>query len=295
MLNSQWVHSFSILVEEGSFTRAAEVLDLTQASVSQHIRHLEEQLGPLLIRQPRKLELTPAGQALLGYAREMQAAARRLQVQIDDEEDGPLCGEARIISPGSCGLSLYPRLLDMQAEHPQLIIHHRFAPDPEILDAVLDNRFDLGIITYKPDDARLTALPFCQEELELIVPANARVKGWDDLEALGFIDHPDGRAMATRLLARQFPGNPGFQSLPITGFTNQISLILEPVARGFGFTVMPRLARQAFARQQDIQVITAAHPVVDKQWLIYRSEWPLPRRLQRVISQLSHVVDDQDA
>ncbi|OBX34924.1 HTH-type transcriptional activator AllS [Halomonas elongata] len=58
MIQPQWLRTFETLVESGSFTRAAERLDLTQAAVSQHIKHLETRLGQLLLRQSRSLELT---------------------------------------------------------------------------------------------------------------------------------------------------------------------------------------------------------------------------------------------
>ncbi len=61
--------------------------------------------------------------------------------------------------------------------------------------------------------------------------------------------------MASRLLSRRFPAEPGVRNLRLSGFTNQISLILESVARGLGFTVIPRFARLAFSRQDAIQVI----------------------------------------
>ena len=67
MFNPQWLKSFAMLAELGSFTDSADRLGITQAAVSQHIRHLEQQLGPLILRSKRPLELTPAGLALLDY------------------------------------------------------------------------------------------------------------------------------------------------------------------------------------------------------------------------------------
>jgi DNA-binding transcriptional LysR family regulator len=58
------------------------------------------------------------------------------------------------------------------------------------------------------------------------------------------------------------------------------------VARGLGFTVMPRYARQAFSRQEAITVINVEAQVVDRLWLIHRSEWPLSQRAQRVLEHL---------
>jgi DNA-binding transcriptional LysR family regulator len=284
MLNPQWLRSVAALAATGSFTRAAERLGLTQAAVSQHLRHLEDELGPLLIRRPRSIEFTPAGRALLDYCAELDGADRRLQARLSGA--GADAGEVSLITPGSIGLALYPILLDLQAAQPGLVIRHRFAPDPEARDAVLQNSYELGVVTLKPDDARLACEAIVAEPLELIVPAGSGAHSWEALMRLGFIDHPDGQAMATRLLSRHFPGNPGVRGLPVHGFVNQIGLILEPVARGFGFTVLPRHARLAFPRPQAIQVIEAGAAVVDQLWLIQRAEWPLSARAQRVVQHI---------
>lgn len=289
MVNPQWLKSFATLAELGNFTRTADRLGLTQAAVSQHVKHLEAEFGPLLVRRPRAIELTPAGQALLTYCREVECAARHLRSRLDDADDD--CGEITLITPGSIGLYLCPILLDMQKANPTMVVQHRFAPDREVLEGVLQNRFELGLVTLRPDDPRLAATPFTQEPLELVVPAGEDVHKWEDLKRIGYIDHPDGEAMSTRLLSRRFPGNPGVQSLPCKGCTNQIGLILEYVARGLGFTIIPQYARQAFASQAAIRVVDCGPPVVDTLWLIHRAEWPLSARAQRAVALLRERVD----
>ncbi|CAL8481444.1 protein of unknown function (plasmid) [Caballeronia sp. S22] len=69
-------------------------------------------------------------------------------------------------------------------------------------------------------------------------------------------------------------------------FQQQIALILEFVARGLGFTVIPRYARAAFARQHQIEVVECASPVVEPLWLIHRAEWPLPAPCARAVRYL---------
>ena len=284
MLNPLWLRSLVALAETDSFTRAATTLDLTQAAVSQHIRQLEARVGPVVIRRPRRLEWTPAGEALLDHARELEAANQRLAVRLAGTE--ALRGDVTIVTPGSVGLLLYPMLLDLQQAQPGLVIRHRFAPDPEVIEAVLGRRAELGITTEQPDDPRLAGTMFLNEPLELIVPAREVVTRWADLERIGFIDHPDGLAMASRLLARRFSGNPGVRKLPINGFSNQIALILEPVARGLGFTVLPRFARQAFGNPEAIHVVEGTPDVVDTLWLTYRAEWPLSARSRHIVTEL---------
>ncbi|WP_417066647.1 LysR family transcriptional regulator [Niveibacterium terrae] len=282
MFSPQWIQSFLNLADTGSFTRAADRLGLTQAAVSQHVRQLETKLGPLLIRRPRALELTPAGRAFLDYCNEVEQAERRLGVRLADAD--ALHGEVGLTTPGSVGLALHLPLLALQAKNPGLVIRHRFAPDQEILEALLDKEYDFGIVTLRPDDPRFAASEFAEEVLELVVPAGSRVEEWEDLVRLGFIEHPDGPAMATRLLGRCFPGNPGVRSLPRHGYINQIGLILDSVASGLGFTVIPRHARLSFANAEAISVPISGEPY--PLWLVHRAEWPLSACAGYVLEQL---------
>lgn len=284
MINPQWLRSFLTVAELGNFTRAAERLGLTQAAVSQHVKYLEEESGPLLIRRSRQVELTPAGRALMDYGSDMERASRALQARLSGADEQS--GEISLVTPGSIGLTVYPLLLEYQLRNPGLIIRHRFAPDTEVLEAVLSNRYEMGLITFKPEDPRLSAHRFMDEPLELILPAGMDYVGWETLISLGFIDHPDGVGMATRLLSRRYPGRPGIREFPLRGFSNQVGLILEPVARGLGFTVLPRFARQAFANPGAIQVVECGSPVIDTLWLIHRAEWPLAARARRAVDHL---------
>lgn len=287
MVNPLWLHTLVVVHETGSFTRAAERLDLTQAAVSQHISRLEAEFGPLLLRKPRQLELTPRGLVLLDFARQQEQAAEQLRARLSD--DDPHHGAITLSTPGSIGLLLYPLLLDQQQEHSGLTIQHRFAPTPDIVQAVLAGRSDLGLVDQPPEHPSIAAEPFAREPLCLVVPNDGEEQSWQHLCQLGFIDHPDGRSMAQRLLGRRYPGQ-RVDEIPLRGFTNQIGLILEPVARGLGFTVLPRFAVTAFAQQEKIRVIQSSIEVIDTLWLIYRAEWPLPARHQRLVTILKQRV-----
>ena len=70
MLDTDQLRSFLAIVDEGSFTRAAERVHKTQSAVSMHVRRLEEQLGcPLFVKQGRGARLTAEGEQLVEYAR----------------------------------------------------------------------------------------------------------------------------------------------------------------------------------------------------------------------------------
>ena len=84
---------FVRVAEFGSFSRAAEALFLTQPTVSEHVRALEDELGvQLLDRLGRGAAPTPAGQLLLGYARKLLTLAGEAQ-QAVDQFQGRVSGE----------------------------------------------------------------------------------------------------------------------------------------------------------------------------------------------------------
>src|SRR5256886_4192272 len=84
---------FAKVAELGGFSRAAEALFLTQPTVSEHVRALEDELGvQLLDRLGRGAAPTRARQLLLGYARRVLGLAREAQ-QALDQFHGPLSGE----------------------------------------------------------------------------------------------------------------------------------------------------------------------------------------------------------
>ena len=68
---------FATIAEEGSFTRAATRLNIAQPWLSAQIRKLEYELGvQLLVRQSAGVQVTPEGEALLPYAKQLSEAAR---------------------------------------------------------------------------------------------------------------------------------------------------------------------------------------------------------------------------
>ena len=121
------VRAFEAVGRHGSFKRAAEALFVTQAALSHHVRHLEQDLGvPLLRRLHRRIELTPAGAQLLadaGRALEALAAALRNLKHPAKEE------VLTVSVPPYFSLRwLTPRLGSLWLRHPglNLLLHHTY-------------------------------------------------------------------------------------------------------------------------------------------------------------------------
>ncbi len=292
MVNLPWLKTFCALVETGHFTRTAEKLAMTQPGVSQHIRKLEDYYGRVLLnRRGKQFDLTDAGQQVYRQAR--QALAMLGELDRGVRTDSPWEGVIRIASPGSLGLKLYPALLDYQRAHPELSMDYVFAPNDSVEQSLVENRRDLGFVTRTSTRSELSCVPIGSEPLLLATPAGVESVTWETLERLGFINHPDGAHHASLLLGANFPCFEQISQFPQRGFSNQIGLILEPVSRGLGFTVLPAHAVAAFPRQTSIAVHHLSNPVSETLYLLKRRFHPVPRRVEMIIDHIGSLLADK--
>jgi DNA-binding transcriptional LysR family regulator len=282
MINTTWLRSFCTLVEVGHFTRTAVRLNMTQSGVSQHVRKLEEQLGvELLIRHGKQFSLTDAGDRVYSEARNIILALSNLEQRVG--EDPAFEGLVRVMSPGSVGLKLYPYLLALQSTHPKLIIDYRFASNSDVEKAIADAHVDIGFMTAHATLADVSCEPVGKEPLLLVTPVAVAEPRWDVLMALGFIDHPDGSHHAGLLLGANYPKFQHSSMFVKKGFSNQISLILEPVSMGLGFTVLPAYAVDAFQHPELVRSHRLPNPVSETLYLGVQRQKALQRRMQTVI------------
>ncbi|MCG7562370.1 LysR family transcriptional regulator [Pseudoalteromonas sp. McH1-42] len=282
MINNSWLRTFCTLADIGHFTRTAEHLHMTQSGVSQHVQKLELHFGvALLLRDGKQVVLTEAGKRLRIQALKILQDLSELEFSIG--EDPPFEGEVKVMSPGSLGLRLYPQLLTLQSRHPGLVIDHRFAPNQAIEKAIADGSAELGFTTVAARSAEVMSEAIATEPLLLVTPAEVAEPSWENLQSLGFIDHPDGAHHSELLLSANFAQFRHCTQFARRGFSNQISLILEPVSRGIGFSVLPAFAVEAFARQKLIRVHSLSQPVSETIYLCTARRAVLPARVRTVI------------
>lgn len=296
MLNPVWLNTFTTLIDTGSFTKTADKLFMTQPGVSQHINKLELACGHDLIRRNKKrFEISEQGRLVYTYARSLKKHEEQLFEQLDF--DDPQAGICSASCSGAVALQIYPKLLELQTQHPELVIRLKAAPNQQIQQEILSNTIGLGIVTDKVDSNKFDVQVLGKEELYLVFPSNTDINIVDKCKLLkqGMISHPD----AEHYLAIYFAQckEPGFQQLnisdiPVTGFINQIAQILEPVAQGLGFTVLPKSAVANFYGRQHVQIFKPAQPVLETLYLIKKKHRQLPARYQIFIDNIEKLYVD---
>ncbi|PAU53857.1 LysR family transcriptional regulator [Pseudomonas sp. PIC25] len=168
--------AFAVLLDAGSFTRAAERLGCSKGQLSKRIRLLEEGFGvSLLHRTTRRLTLTAAGAALLPEAQVLVAQASRARQALARLRE-EVAGTVRITVPVSLGETFFDALLlDFTQRYPdvrvELDLHNGYR------DLVAEG-FDLAIRSGVQGDERLVARPlFAMQELTCASPAYLEVHG----------------------------------------------------------------------------------------------------------------------
>ncbi|HEY3477959.1 MAG TPA: LysR family transcriptional regulator, partial [Streptomyces sp.] len=145
------IEYFSVIVREGSFSRAARKLHIGQPALSKQIQALERELGAeLLVRLPGGVRPTAAGArmaemgpALLGYLDDIRSAVR--------DAAASLTGTVRLGMSPSLVSALAGHLEESFAEkHPRLRVEIVEALPMFLAEWVEEGRLDLGVFTHQP-------------------------------------------------------------------------------------------------------------------------------------------------
>jgi DNA-binding transcriptional LysR family regulator len=152
MLNLYKLDIFTQVVEAGSFSAAAERLLMSQSGVSQHIQDLERSLGvKLLTRTPRGVKLTAPGKTLYDYAQRIAALAAAAEAAVTDVAQ-MAAGEVQL--GATPGVSVYVLAVWVQSfglRYPQLTVNVQTDITPRIIEMILAQRLEIGIIEGELD------------------------------------------------------------------------------------------------------------------------------------------------
>jgi DNA-binding transcriptional LysR family regulator len=162
------------VVEEASFTRAADRVHVAQPGVSAQVRRLERELGQeLLDRSGRTVRTTAAGDAVLPYARAALAAVEGARSAVD-ELAGLVRGRATVGTVVGCGAVGLPEVLAaFHRAHPGVEIALTEGGSDRLLAGLLDGQLDLGLVGLAgPPDPGVEVQVVVDERLVIGVPAD---------------------------------------------------------------------------------------------------------------------------
>jgi len=172
------LHTFLEIVRLKSFSKAAQSCFRTQPAVSAQVRQLEQELNASLFeRLGTKIALTAAGRIFADYAEQILELRRRAQNQINELERVPR-GELVIAANEATCIYVLPRVFsEYKKRFPnvQILVDRSFGS--RVVDAVVDNQADFGIVQLPVKEKRLQVAKIHADEIKVIVPAKHPLAG----------------------------------------------------------------------------------------------------------------------
>ena len=253
----------------GSVTRAAGDLHRTQSAISHQLRSIEERLGTaLFLRVGKRMVVTAAGEQVL-------AAAQRVleDIRATEEEVRRLgarqAGILRVCAQCNTGYHWLPPLVE--------IFHRRF-PTVDVslavectvrpLDALLEGKLDLAIVTQSVDHDQIRVRPLFEDEHAAIVPPDhpfaqrqfVRPEDFSSERLLLYSSSPDDSFTIQRIL------RPAGVTPRRVSFVMLTEAILEMVKAGLGISVMQTWAIEPALRAGEIRAIPITAGGIHRRW-----------------------------
>lgn len=258
------MHLFELVGTLGGFTRAAEVVGLSQSAVTRQIQSLEDKIGvPLFERTTRKVSLTDAGQCLLREVRKVNGSVEDLLRRFRQEHvDG--AKQVRVGFSRTVGLASLPGFLaPFHRKEPEVRLQVSHGPSDALLSALGDHRLDIAVVSApKRVNPSFEIQHRFVDEFELITGAAAqaptgkaphrptKMKSWAAAQPWIMLETTSntGRDLADWMKAQ------GWQVAPVMELDN-FEVIIQLVAMGLGASLVPRRALAAYPRKHALQRI----------------------------------------
>ena len=259
------LHWLTVLAEQGSFTRAAERLDVSKAAMSQKIKELEQIAGVLLVqRTTRSVRLTSAGEKLVEELREPFARIEQSFFSVRDTA-GPVRGLVRITAPVAFARQqLVPIIGEFLRDYPQVRLQL------DVTDRIVSlssEGFDLAIRHSDTLPETHVALPLCDTQTVLVAsPAYLNEQGIpntpQDLMQHNCLYYPRGVESPRWRFVTAADGEEVQVRIQGSFATNNSESIRDAALQGLGIAMLPDFsAREALAAGALQQVLPQWQPV----------------------------------
>lgn len=235
------------VAEERSFSRAAQKMHKTQPAISQTVRRLETEIGETLFdRSSKEGILTPAGEVLLEYARQILNIRRTAKTAVKDLRELHQ-GKVTISANEHTVFYLLPVIEEFKKRHPLIKIHVQRGVASRIPKEILAREVELGVISFKPKDKSVKSLTVGTDELVLIAAPGHRLAekqniSVKDLGIESFIAHNAPSPYREQVI-RKFQKHD--IKLNIAVEMPSLEAIKKLVAVGAGVALVPKLTAQS--------------------------------------------------
>lgn len=295
------LQSFVAVVQYRSFSKAAEMLFISQPTISTHIRMLEEELNyRLIIRTTKSIEITPYGMELYTCACQMFSLRDALLERWRAENNNQIRLGASTIPTEY----LLPEILpEYRKLHPEIRFSIHQNDSPQILLGILNDDFSLGIVSARAHEDTLEFIPVYRDSMVLITPCEpeysrlssdpSRIPELIKKAPIILREQQQGakKTMDTYLESLGISE----QELFVTARLNDPESIIRLVASGLGISLVSNKAAQQAVLRKDILAIPVPAKAQKTFYLAYRKEYIHHKTVSDFIQFVSGFYSDSDS
>ncbi len=274
---------FEAVARQGSVSRAATELRLTQPAVSMQIKQLEDHIGLTLVEQVgKRMCLTEAGLELRGHAARIAAQTGELSAAMDQFR-GLERGVLRLAVVSTANYFLPPLIGDFAARHPGVRITLQVVNRDAVLAALADHRVDLAITGQPPGDAGLSAQYFSDNPLVVVAApghrlATSRTSNVDEFEnetlVLREVGSGTRAAVERHFAAHNIVYRPGCELS-----TNEA--VKQAVQAGLGIGIVPAQTIELELETERLTILRMkTFPIIRQWFILHRSDKKLSAAAQ---------------
>ncbi|WP_077211004.1 selenium metabolism-associated LysR family transcriptional regulator [Bacillus dakarensis] len=252
------LYVFTKVVEQKSFSKAADSIYLSQSTVSSHIHSLEKTLNvPLFDRVGRETILTPHGERLYHWAQKM---LRLKDEALHDLKDSvaELKGVIHIGVSSVPGQFIVPKLVkDFSKQYESVTFSIKQDASKIVSEKIQNGTLDVGFLGEKYENDILRYIPLLKEKLVLIASNEYKFEGPVSIaEMLNYPFVMRSSDSGTKAILEKFlkKNRVKESDLKIVSYTNSSQTLIELVKHGLGISIISEITAQKYAVNNQLQV-----------------------------------------
>jgi DNA-binding transcriptional LysR family regulator len=283
-----------------SFSEAAKRTNLTQPTVSHHIKKLEQEVGAqLFMREGNNLKITEAGRLLLPWARKLIRQAISLQDLMSSVNE-MIVGHLRIACSTTAGKYLLPLLAARFREHnPGINVSILRCLSEQVTSQILEGDANLAVVSHEAFEQGMELQEFFTDHVSLIAPANHPWASLESIQPDDLLDEPiilREPTSGTRkvLLSELAKFDISYDDLNIFLELGNAEAIVETVAAGYGVSFVSRLATACNLQNKDVVEVLIEGVDLTRKIYMIRKEIDKPNRALEAFWSFVHIPENRD-
>ncbi len=283
---------FASVYKNRSFSKASAELHLTQPTISDHIKSLEEELASRLFdRIGRIIIPTPQAEILYNYAVEIIEKAEEARNAINEIKNQP-SGELIIGASTIPGTYLLPSLIrDFRQKHPFIELRIEISDSRGIFEKVLNHEILLGIIGAKLTNSNIIYTPLIEDILIIVASPKITKKSTitlEDLRTIPFVLREEGSGTRKEMEKLLEQRGLSIENLKVAGVFGSTEAVKEAVKAGLGIAVLSKISVKDELRTGTLKELKISGPEMKRNFYsIVHKKRTLPYQYRLFIEYLN--------